>query len=225
MGSRHRNRLYTKSRDLNRKEYRILALQISPRPNNIPEIDARLKQVKVLVCTETCTFIGNAYCGNHQRLLDTLNQSTMANSIQLGKDFLPLTQVEVALPNGEKKAIPETYVRKSGILFVGEISEGKPAISQIKHRLMAYPMRPKTPLAVEIHMPLYILRGQMHGEAWQQILDVVDRADKFIAMTDVEAYRTLDHAASTFDFIAVNRDKIIYIGEPANPTESPLPTN
>lgn len=181
--------------------------------------------MKVLVCTETCTFSGYAYCGNHQRLLDTLNQSTVANSIQLGKDFLPLTQVEVALPNGERKVTGETYIRKSGILFVGEISEGKPAISQNKDRPIAYPMRPKTPMAAEIHMPLYILRGQMYGEAWQQMLDVVDRADKFIALTDVEAYRTLDRAASTFDFVAVNRDKIINIGEPASSTEPPLPTN
>jgi hypothetical protein len=143
----------------------------------------------------------------------------------LGKDFLPLTQVEVALPNGEKNITAETYVRKSSILFVGEISEGKPAISQLKDRPMAYPIRPKTPLAAEIHMPLYILRGQMYGEAWQQMLDVVDRADTFIALTDVEVYRILDHAASTFDFVAVNRDKIIYVGEPASSTEPPLPTN
>lgn len=202
-----------------------MALQLSPRPNGIADIDAKLKQVKVLVCTETCTFSGYAYCGNHQRLLDTLNLSTVANSVQLGKDFLPLTQVEVALPNGEKKTTPETYIKKSSILFVGELSEGQPATSQIKDKVMAYPMRPKTPLAVEIHMPLYILRGQMYGEAWQQILDVVDRSDKFIAMTNVEAYRTSDHASSTLDFVAVNRDKIIYLGEPACSPKPPLPTN
>jgi hypothetical protein len=202
-----------------------LALQISPRPNSMPEIDSKLKQVKVLVCTETCTFIGNAYCGSHQRLLDTLNQSAVSNSIQLGKDFLPLTQVEVALPNGEKKGTAQTYIRKSNILFVGEIGEAKPAISQIKCRPIAYPMRPKTPMAAEIHMPQYVLRGQMYGEAWQQILDVVDRADKFIAMTNVEAYRTTDHAASTLDFVAVNRDKIIYVGDPTDSAESPLPEN
>jgi len=84
-------------------------------------------------------------------------------------------------------------------------------------------MRPKTPLAAEIHLPLYILKGQMYGEAWQQILDIVDRADKFIALTNVVVCRTPDHAASTLDFVAVNRDKIIYVGEPASATESPFP--
>jgi hypothetical protein len=200
-----------------------LALQLSPQPNSIPDSDAKLKQVKVLVCTETCAFTGYAYCGNHQRLLDTLNQSAVANSMPLGKDFLPLTQVEVSLTNGKKKTTPEMYIRKSNILFVGEISEGPSATMQTKDRPIIYPMRPKTPLAAEIHMPLYILSGQMYGEAWQQILDVVDRADKFIALTNVEIHRTTDNAASTFDFVAVNRDRIIYVGEPADSTESQFP--
>ncbi|MGD0353052.1 MAG: hypothetical protein ABSB38_06110 [Dehalococcoidia bacterium] len=202
-----------------------MALQLTPRPNGILDLDndTKLKQVKVLVCTETCTFNGYAYCGNHQRLLDTLNQSAVANSVALGKEFLPLVQVEVSLPNGEKKITAETYIKKSSILFVGEKSEGKPAMSETKGRPIIYPMRPKTPMAAEIHMPLYILRGQMHAEAWQQILDIVDRADKFIALTNVEVYRTLDHATSTLDFVAVNRDKIIYVGEPSSSTEVPFP--
>jgi hypothetical protein len=65
----------------------------------------------------------------------------------------------------------------------------------------------------------------MYGEAWQQILDVVDRADKFIALTNVQAYRTSDGATSTFDFVAVNRDKIIYVGDPTTVSESSLPIN
>jgi hypothetical protein len=202
-----------------------LALQLSPRPNGIPNADANLKQIKVLVCTETCIFTGYTYCGNHQRLLDTLNQSAVANSVSLGKEFLPLTQVEVSLPKGEKKSTPETYIKKSSILFVCEMSESQPAISPNKERPIIYPMRPKTPLAAEIHMPAYILRGQMYGEAWQQILDIVDRADKFIAMTNTEVFRVLDHAASTFDFVAVNRDNIIYVGELASPKESPFLAN
>jgi hypothetical protein len=222
MGSRQRKRLYTIARDLNRKEFRTLALQLSPRPNGNLESDARLKQVKVLVCTETCTLNGYTYCGNYQRLLDTLNQNAGANSMPMGKDFLPLVQVEVSLPNGEKKITADANVRRSSILFVGENNEGQAAISQIKDRPIIYPMRSKTPLAVEIHLPLYILRGKMYAEAWQQILDVVDRADKFIALTNVSVYRTLDKAESMFDFVAVNRDKIIYVSESQNSAEPPF---
>ena len=202
-----------------------MSLQLSPRPNGIPDTDAKLKQIKVLVCTETCIFTGYAYCGNHQRLLDTLNQSTLANSVSLGKEFLPLTQVEVSLPKGEKKRTPETYIKKSSILFVCEMGEDQSAISPNKDKPLIYPMRPKKPLAAEIHMPAYILRGHMYGEAWQQLLDIVDRADNFIAMSNTEIFRILDHAATTFNFVAVNRDKIIYIGELDALKESPFPVN
>lgn len=179
----------------------------------------------MLVCTETCTFSGHVYCGSHQRLLDTLNQTAVTNSISLGKEFLPLRQVEVSLTNGKKKTTPEMFIRKSNILFVGEICEVQPGTSRTEDRPPVYLIRPKTPVAAEIHLPSYMLRGQMYGEASQQMLDIVDRADKFIALTDVEIHRTTDNASSTFDFVAVNRDKIIYVGEPTTSAEATLPIN
>jgi len=200
-----------------------MALQLSPRPNDMLEGNTRLKQVKVFVCTETCNLNGYTYCLNHQRLLDTLNQGAVANATPLGKDFLPMVQAEVSFPNGDIKTTTEANVRKSNILFVGEKSESQPAIPESQDRQLTYRVRPKAPLAVEIHLPLYVLRGQIYGEAWQQILDVVDRADKFIALTNCEVRRVLDNAELKFDFIAVNRDKIVYVGEPAKASESLLP--
>ena len=202
-----------------------MALQLSPISNGTPDTDAKLKQVKVLVCTEACAFSGYAYCGTNQRLLDALNQSAVANSMPLGKEFLPLVQVEVSFPNGVKKSTREAIIRKSNILFVGEKSECRPDALEIKDRPLMYPMRPKTPMAVEIHLPSYLLMGQLYAEAWQQILDVVDRADKFIALTDVRVLQTTNNAGLTFDFVAVNRDKIIYVGEPTDSTPAHLPVN
>jgi hypothetical protein len=197
-----------------------LALQLSPRPNDTLESSARLKQVRVFVYTETCILKGYTYCMNHQRLLDTLNANVLANSLPVGKDFLSLTQVEVSFPNGEHKFTAEANVRKSNILFVGENSESRPEISGTKDRQLSYRTKPKTPLAAEIHLPSFVLRGQIYGEAWQQILDIVDRADRFIALTDVDVQQAPNRAGLTFDFVAVNRDKIIYIGGPTNLTES-----
>jgi len=202
-----------------------LALQLSPRPNNALENNAKLKQVKVLVCTEACAFSGYAYCGTNQRLLDALNQNAVANSMPLGKEFLPLVEVEVSFPHGVKKNTREAIIRKSNILFVGEKSECSSAAPEIKDRPLMYPMRPKTPLAVEIHLPSYMLIGHLHAEVWQQILDVIDRADKFIALTDVQVLQTSNNAELTFDFVAVNRDKIIYVGEPIDSTPAHLPVN
>jgi hypothetical protein len=192
-----------------------LALQLRPRLNDNLEGNARLKQVKVMVCTETCTFNGFAYCGENQRLLDTLNQNVMANSMALGREFLLLAEVEVSFPSGAKKCTREAIIRKSSILFVGEQDDDQPATSGSNNRQPNYRLKPKTPLPAEIHLPLYILKGNIYGEAWQQMLDVVDKADKFIALTDVQIVHATDNTELIFDFVAVNRDKIVYVGEPA----------
>jgi hypothetical protein len=62
-------------------------------------------------------------------------------------------------------------------------------------------------------MPLHKLTGQTYVEVWQKLLDAVDRADKFIPLTNVKIYPKLENTVLTFDFAAVNRDKIIYFGE------------
>jgi Family of unknown function (DUF6812) len=200
-----------------------VVLQLPPRPNDTLEGNGRLKQVKVFVCTETCNLNGYTYCLNHHRLLDTLNQGAVANATPRGKDFLQLVQAEVSFPNGDIKTANEANVRKSNILFVGEKSESQPAIPETQDRQLTYRVKPKTKLAVEIHLPLYVLRGDIYGEVWQQILDVVDRADKFIALTNCGVRRIQDNAELTFDFIAINRDKIVYVGEPTNSAESLVP--
>jgi Family of unknown function (DUF6812) len=200
-----------------------LALQLSSQLNDALRGNARLKQVKVLVCTETCAFNGYAYCGISQRLLDTLNQNVSIDSMALGREFLLLADVEVAFPNGARKSTREAIIRKSSILFVGEKNESQPEISELKDRQLNHRLKPKTPLAAEIHLPLYALKGHIYGEVWQQMLDVVDKADKFIALTDVQVVHISDNAELTFNFVAVNRDKIIYIGEPTPSAEPLLP--
>jgi len=200
-----------------------LALQLTSQLKDNLESNARLKQVKVLVCTETCAFDGYAYRGTNQRLLDTLNQTVSANSMALGREFLLLADVEVSFPNGAKKSTREAIIRKSSILFVGEKSDGKPATSEFKDRRFNRRLKPKTPLPAEIHLPSYVLKGHIYGEAWQQMLEVVDKADNFIALTEVQVVHASDNAELTFDFVAVNRDKIVYVGEPTASAEPLFP--
>jgi hypothetical protein len=141
----------------------------------------------------------------------------------LGREFLLLADVEVSFPNGAKKRTGEAIIRKSSILFVGEKGESQPKMSELTDRQFNHRIKPKTPRAAEIHLPLYVLKGHIYGEAWQQMLDVVDKADKFIALTDVQIVRTSDSGESTFDFVAVNRDRIVYVGEPTASTEPSFP--
>jgi len=197
-----------------------LVIKLPVGQQDYPDSEGRLKEVNVFVYTETCILNGYTYCMSQQRLLDTLNQKVVANYMTVGKDFLPLTQVKVLFVNGDKQTRAEANVRKSNILFVGENSDALAAIPETTDRQLVYHSKLKTALAAEIHLPSYVLRGQIYGKSWQQILDIVDRADKFIALTDVQVGRTSDKATSKFDFVAVNRNRIIYIGEPANSAES-----
>ena len=192
-------------------------------PNGSSDGNAKLKQVKVVVCTETCTFTGHTYCMSHQRLLDVLNQDFMSNSMPMGKDFMSLTDAEVSFPGREREFMASIYVRKAGILFVGEKSEHQPEKPEIEDKPRIYLAKPKSSLEVEIHMPSYTLTGQIYGQALQKLLDVIDRADRFLPLTNVEIYPALDNTAWKFDFVAVNRDKIIYVCESLNWAKATLP--
>jgi hypothetical protein len=177
------------------------------------ESDARLRQVKVAAFTETCTLTGNTYCMKFQRLLDFLNQDFMPNLLPIGKDFMPLTEAEISFPNGKRESVASTYVSKASILFIGEKNGLQPKMPEAEDKPKAYPVRAKKFIGVEIHMSLYTLTGQTYAEVWQKLLDAVDRADRFIPLTNVKIYPTPPNNEPTFDFVAVNRDKIIYVSE------------
>ncbi len=183
------------------------------------ESDAKLKQVKVAVFTETCMLSGLTYCMKHQRLLDVLNHYFMPDLLPIGKDFMPLTEVRASFPDRKGEIMASIYIRKANILFVGEKSEPRPEMLEGEDRAKLYPGKAKNPIEAEICMPSYTLTGHIHAPAWQKLLDAVDRADRFIPLTNVQIHSALDNTLLTFDFVAVNRDKIIYVGEPASSNE------
>ena len=82
--------------------------------------DTSLVKVPVVVCAASGTFVGNTYHIEDQRLLDALNGGFVAKALRMGKDFMPLTEVEAYSPVGKKTTHPCIYVRKSNILFVAE---------------------------------------------------------------------------------------------------------
>jgi hypothetical protein len=147
----------------------------------------------------------------------------MPNSLPIGKDFMSLTDAKVSFPNREREFMASIYVRKSSILFVGEKSEDEPEKSEIEDRSTMYLVKAKNPIEVEIHMSPYTLTGQVYAQALQKLLDAVERADKFLPLTNVEIYPALDNTACKFDFVAVNRDKIIYVCESLNWAKATLP--
>lgn len=174
--------------------------------------DPKLKQLKVLVCTANRTFVGYTYHQPHQRLLDALRDGFAANSRRIGKNFLPLTEVEVYLGDGRKEYMTSTHINKGNILFIAERSGEQPGTREAKKQINYLTMT-KKPVGTTIHMALYTLTGEIHGGTWQQPADTFEGNERFLPFTNVEISPEPVTGESRFDFVAINKEQILYIGE------------
>jgi len=147
-----------------------------------------------------------------QRLLDDLNTSSVANLHHLGEEFMPLTEVRILYPGGEKDVAISTHVRKSSILFVAERGAAQPERNSVKE-VKAYQSKTKKPLSVRVYMPLYTIEGKMHVGSWQELAQALDGDNRFLPLTDVIVSPSLLSNESTFPFVAINKDQIVHIGE------------
>lgn len=175
------------------------------------------RQVGVVVCTADLIAVGYTYCLRVQRLLDVLNKgleqgpATSQTSVRVvvGRDFMPLTYAKIRLRTGEQKYMASTHVRKASILFVAEISGGQPDAGGIRDLMKVT----KKPVPTEVHIPPYHLLGRMHAEIWEQLADHLEGHDKFLPLTGVSVTPELIGVESSFDFAAVNKDRVAYIRE------------
>jgi len=173
--------------------------------------DTSLVKVPVVVCAAFGTFIGNTYHIDDQRLLDALNGGFVAKALRMGKDFMPLTEVEAYSPIGKRATHPCIYIRKSNILFVAERRDESKGEVDGKRR--AHLQRKKMQTRTEIHMPPYVVQGNVHIDVWEELLDTIDRDQRFMPLTDVRIHPALAGGASAFDFVAVNKDHVAYLSE------------
>ena len=180
--------------------------------------DPRLTKVPVIVCTVSGIYSGLTYRLPDQRLLDALNEGFSSKALRMGREFVPLTDVEAYFPTGTKVPLASryrsTYVRKANIFFVGELSrqEGKTDMEP-KEKRRQHRTRTKKTISAEIHMAPYILKGQMYADLWQELLHALDRDEKFLPLTNVTVWPELADGKSQFDFVAVNKDQVVYLGE------------
>ncbi len=173
--------------------------------------DTSLVKVPVVVCAAFGTFVGNTYHIEDQRLLDALNGGFVAKALRMGKDFMPLTEVEAYSPIGKRATHPCIYIRKSNILFVAEKRDEPKGAVNGKRR--AHLQRRKMQTRTEIHMPPYVVQGNVHIDVWEELLDTIDRDQRFMPLTEVRIHPALAGGASTFDFVAVNKDHVAYLSE------------
>ena len=173
--------------------------------------DTSLIKVPVVVCAVSGTFVGTTYHISDQRLLDALNGGFVAKALRMGKDFMPLTEVEAYTPNGKRTTLPCIYMRKSNIFFVGEKrAESK---AEVDGKRRAHLLRRKLQTRTEVHMPPYVLQGNVHVDTWEELLDTIDRDQRFMPLTEVKINPAPAGGTSAFDFVAVNKDHVVYLSE------------
>ena len=175
--------------------------------------DPKLRQVNVVVCTADCTLEGTTYRVQDQRLLDSLCGGFAASVYHLGRDFLPLTEVQVHLPRRKKESTAYSFVMKPSILFVAERNGGQEEMDRLE-RARKWGMKVKMPLLTKVWIPPYTLVGRMHAAMWQELAHILDVEDRFLPMTSVVVTPALPTGESNFSFVAVNRGLIVRVGDP-----------
>jgi hypothetical protein len=174
--------------------------------------DAALKRVNTVVIIAGCTLAATTYRAQQQRLLDVLNHSFLANSHRIGKEFLPLTEVEAFFASGEIEYLASTHINKSSILFVAERSGGQPDRSGVPEA-EAKLLRPKLVVSARVDIPPYILYGKMYAELQQGLVHVIDGEEMFLPMTDVFITPPLPTGEWKFGFVAINKHQIVRVEE------------
>ncbi|MBN2098662.1 MAG: hypothetical protein JW753_03600 [Dehalococcoidia bacterium] len=184
--------------------------------------DAKLKRVNAVVVILGCALAATTYRTHQQRLLDVLNHSFVANSHRIGKEFLPLTEVEAFFSSGEKESLVSTHVNKWSILFVAERSGGRPDRDGIPEA-EATLLRAKKALPARVDIPPYILLGKMYAELQQGLVHVIDGEDVFLPMTDVSISPPLPTGEWKFSFVAINKHQIVRVEESLEVPKTPVP--
>jgi hypothetical protein len=184
--------------------------------------DTTLKRVNAVVIIAGCTLAATTYRAQQQRLLDVLNRSFVANSHRIGKEFVPLTEVEAFFSSGEKEHLASTHINKSSILFVAERSGGQPDRSSVPEA-EANLLRPKTAVSARVDIPPYILFGKMYAELQLGLVHVIDGEEIFLPMTDVLITPPLPTGEWKFSFVAINKHQIVRVEESSEAPKVPVP--
>jgi hypothetical protein len=193
--------------------------QVTPeKPGGGWQGDPRLTRVPVVVCTISGTYSGLTYRLADQRLLDALNEGFSSKALRMGRDFVPLIDVQAYFPTGTRVQMASryrsTYIRKANIFFVGELSHQQSEMkAEAREKRRSAHARAKKTIDAEIHISPYVLKGQMYAEVWQELLHALDGDAKFLPLTNVTVWPELPDGEARFDFVAVNKDQVVYLGE------------
>jgi hypothetical protein len=174
--------------------------------------DPDLRQIDVVVCTTAGTFVGHTYRSSRARLLDALNKGFAARATRIALDYIPMTEVEAYLPGGERATMAAAHIRKANVVLVAEKAGGQPDGDTAKAGKVAIA---KKPVDVSMRTAAYALTGRLHSIAWAELVTSLHQEETFVPFTRVSISPPLATGEGQFEFVAVNKDQIIYVGEPA----------
>lgn len=165
------------------------------------------RNIDIVVHTVVGQFKGTAVCQPQQRLLDALNKGFAIGKAQTSIDFIPITNVVYTKPDTSSATMDVTYIRKKNVLYIAEIGGRKK-----RGVPLTYPFREKKGIRVVINLAAQSLTGLMYGEMWEELQEALNRTDQFIPLTDVTFNPPPASGPEKVNFVAVNKDYIIYAG-------------
>jgi hypothetical protein len=171
------------------------------------------RQFDVLVCTGELVFSGSVRCDFSQRLIDALNEGVKAETRSRIRDFLPLSDVTISDLKSGTTTVPRLHISKNNIVFVAQtmsMTPGKP--------LTTYPFREKLPVTIIAYAAgaaatPYRIKGCIYIDTWGQITDTLETEDRFMPLTQAEIDPPMPGNRSHFDFVALNKERIVSICE------------
>ena len=180
--------------------------------NKIWKVLGSARKTQIVVKTNDYIFSGFINHSENERVLDVLNKGSIGSKEVLPEDFLHLTEAEIISSDGlKRRRAPSCIIAKPNILFVAErnTSLNNPGITSASRPLY----QPKTPVCVEVLIPGIAMLARVHVSDWQQPMNVVDTIQMFLPLTKVQLSTKLSTGELQFDFIAVNRNQIIFMAE------------
>lgn len=73
----------------------------------------------------------------------------------------------------------------------------------------------KRPVDAKVCLAPYVLVGRLHSAAWAELVTSLHHEEMFVPLTNVQISPPLATGESAFDFVAVNKDQVVYVSEAA----------
>ena len=179
--------------------------------SDIEKMLVNLEKVKVMICFENFSILGQTYYQAEQRFLDVLNEGLVINE-QRVTEFLIVSHALLTRLGGEKEQMTgPCFVNKDSILFVGTFGETRFTTSKNINTTKVYPWIEKNVMLLKLSfVDKYKLIGEIHGVPGVLPMHYIKSQKKFLPMTNVKVTSLMEPSEISFDFVAVNRNRVSF---------------